>query len=106
MGNVIYYKDRIYLVPGSQLKPKIMQETHDSPLARHQGFLKTYRKIRERFTWKYLKEYVLKIVKECDIFQRNKAEHTYPKGLLQPLPILDQKWGSISMDFIMGLTKV
>jgi hypothetical protein len=38
--------------------------------------------------------------------QHNKSGHTLPAGLLQPLPILEQKWESISMDFITGLPKV
>ena len=33
-------------------------------------------------------------------------EHTHPEGLVQPLPILEQKWESISMEFIIGLPKV
>jgi hypothetical protein len=49
VNDVIYYRGRIYLVPESGLKKKILQATHDSPLAGHQGFLKTYRRIRERF---------------------------------------------------------
>lgn len=64
-----------------------------------------YRQVRERFTWKGLKNDVLRYVKECTTCQQNKAEQTYPAGLLQPLPILDQKWESISMDFITGLPK-
>lgn len=82
---------------------KILQAAHDSPLARHPGFLKTYRTIRERFTWKGLKKDIIKYVQECGTRQSNKVEHTHLAGLLQPLPIPEQKWESISMDFITGL---
>jgi hypothetical protein len=38
--------------------------------------------------------------------QQNKLEHTLPTRLLQPLPIPEQKWESISMDFTTSLPKV
>ena len=50
--DVIFYKDWIYLVPESTLKGKIMKVCHDSPVAGHQGYFKTYRQIRERFSWR------------------------------------------------------
>jgi hypothetical protein len=106
VDDIIYYKDHIYLVPESTLKEKIMRAMHDTPLAGHQGYFKTYRKIRERFTWKGLKDDVLRHVRECVTCQQNKSEQTHPAGLLQPLPIPEQKWESISMDFITGFPKV
>jgi hypothetical protein len=90
----------------SGLKKKILTAVHDSPLAGHQGFFKTYRQIRERFSWKGLKQDVMRHVDECVTFQQNKSEHALPAGVLQPLPIPEQKWESISMDFIIGLPKV
>jgi hypothetical protein len=45
-------------------------------------------------------------VREYITCQHNKSEHTQPAGLLQPLPILEQKWESVSMDLITGLSEV
>jgi hypothetical protein len=43
IDDVIFYKDSVYLVPDLGLKKKILTAFHDSPLAGHQGFFKTYR---------------------------------------------------------------
>jgi hypothetical protein len=42
-------------------------------------------------------------VSECDTYQKVKADYIKPRGLLQPLSILEWKWDDISMDFIVGL---
>ena len=42
---------------------------------------------------------------ECAVYSRNKGEKMNTPGLLQPLPILDQRWEEISMDFITGIPK-
>ena len=66
MDEVIYYKGCIYLVPNMQLRERVLQETHDSPLSGHQGFQKTYMVVRERFMWRGLKEDMLQHVRECE----------------------------------------
>jgi hypothetical protein len=105
INNIIYYKGRIYLVPESTFKKKVFQAFHDAPMACHQGFLKTYKHVRERFSWKELKGDIMRYIKECATCQQNKDEHSHPLGLLQPLPIPENKWEGISMDFITGLPR-
>jgi hypothetical protein len=65
VDDVIFYKGRIYLVHESLFKKKAIQAFHNSSVAGHRGFLKAYRQIRERFTWKGLKEDVMRHIKEC-----------------------------------------
>ena len=102
---IIYSKYIIYVVPGSILKNFFLKSAHDSPLAGHPGFFKTYRMLRERFYWKGLKSDVIKYV-YFPTWKQNKVEHNHIAGLLHPFPIPKQKWESISMDFIIGLPKV
>jgi len=56
IDDAIYYKDRISLVPESKMKDEILRVVHDTPLAGHPGFFKTYRQVRKRFSWKGLKD--------------------------------------------------
>ena len=48
---------------------------------------------------------IVEHVARCDSFQRIKAEHQRPAGLLQPLQIPQWKWDEIGMDFIVGLPR-
>lgn len=82
LNDIIYYKNRIYLVPDSKLKEDIMHTFHDAPTVGHPRFFKTYRQIRERFSWKGLKHDILQHVRECQTCQQNKSEQGFPAGLL------------------------
>ena len=46
---------------------------------------------------------VRKYIQSCDICQRVKPSNSAPGGLLEPLPIPNKAWESISMDFITHL---
>jgi hypothetical protein len=65
VDDIIYYKDHIYLFHESTMKKNIMRAMHKTPLIGHPGYIKTYRKVRERFSWKGLKDDLLRHVKEC-----------------------------------------
>lgn len=40
--DLILYKGKIYLIPRSKVKGKVLKAAHDTPVARHQGYFKTY----------------------------------------------------------------
>ena len=52
-----------------------------------------------------MKKEVAEYLARCLECQQVKADHQNPMGLLQPIPILEWKWETISMDFIIGLPK-
>jgi hypothetical protein len=59
--------------------------------------------LKELFWWNNMKREIAKFVSECHTYQRVKAEHQSPAGLMQPLSIPEWKWEEIGMDFITGL---
>jgi hypothetical protein len=64
-----------------------------------------YQDLKERYWWYGMKRDVAAHVALCDVFQRVKAEHQRPVGLLKPLKVPEWKREEIGMDFIMGLPR-
>ena len=91
------------VAPHSSYQAIIPKEFHSSPIASHSGFLHTYKRVRQLFYSKSMKNFIKKFVTECDVCQRHKSEIVATPGLLQPLPIPDATWTNISMDFIDSL---
>ncbi|KAG6636295.1 hypothetical protein CIPAW_11G101300 [Carya illinoinensis] len=73
-------------------------------MAGHTGYLKTYQRAKMDFYWSGMKTDIKKWMRECEMCQTVKY-NVLPTGLLQPLPIPEQAWTEISMDFIEGLPK-
>lgn len=68
----------------------------------HSGFLRPYKCLIAKLYWQGMKKDFKKHV-ECPVRQQTKSSNLSPAGLLQPLPIPQQVWDDISIDFIEGL---
>lgn len=78
---------------------------HEYAQGGHSGALATSKRIGSIFFWKGLEKDVRNYVKGCTICETCKYENVKTSGLLQPLPISDNIWSHVSMDFIEGLPK-
>jgi hypothetical protein len=81
----------------------ILQALHDSGVGGHSRVAATYGRIKSLFAWPQLKQFVHTLVQQCETCQKAKVEHTKLPGLLQPLPVPDQAWDVVSLDFVEGL---
>ena len=100
---VLYYKDPVCALDDNDLRKAILEEAHSGPFAIHPGNTKMYQYLKMTFWWSGMKRDVSGFVTKCLVFQRVKAEHQVPSGLLQPIKILEWKWDRITMDFLVGL---
>ncbi|GJP29280.1 hypothetical protein CLOM_g6485, partial [Closterium sp. NIES-68] len=81
----------------------LLKEYHDVLYAGHFVSNKTLTGIAKHYYWPRLEEDVQKFVTSCDTCQRMKSSKQKKAGLLQPLPIPEQPWQLVSLDFITGL---
>ena len=101
---ILYHQGRILIPPtAAALILKILRQYHDSPLAGHYGVARTQALVGQYFKWQGLATAVEAYVKSCDACQRNKVVRHASYRLLNPLPIPDKPWSSVSLDWITDL---
>jgi hypothetical protein len=100
---LIKYKNKVWIGNNSALQTKLISALHASAIGGHSGVMATYYRVKQYFTWKGLKRDVDNFVKRCQVCQQAKHELIHSLGLLQPLPIPEDAWQDLSMDFIEGL---
>ncbi|CAI7881540.1 unnamed protein product, partial [Closterium sp. NIES-53] len=81
----------------------LLEEFHDVPYAGHFGSNKTLAGIAKYYYWPRMAADVQQFVTSCDTCQRMKNNKQKKTGLLQPLPVPEQPWQVVSLDFITGL---
>ena len=89
-------------IPRGPVRLQLLKQNHDCLTAGHPGRDRTYLKLSRYFYWPGMRSTVKDFVKSCDRCQRVKGSQT-KAGLLQSLPVPEQPWTDISMDFIMAL---
>ncbi|GBG83578.1 hypothetical protein CBR_g37296 [Chara braunii] len=91
---------RICVPSTGQLRVQAVAEFHDQATAGHMGFHKTLARVSRLYVWPLCKDFVKDYVAESPTCQEVNSANHLPYGLLQPLPIPEGRWQSISMDFI------
>jgi hypothetical protein len=85
------------------MRDTLLKECHDAPLAAHGGAKCTTTFLEKSYYWPNLKDYAEEYVKTCLTCQQNRTLNKKQAGLLQPLPIPEGPWESVSMDFMVSL---
>ncbi|KAL0315101.1 UNVERIFIED_CONTAM: Retrovirus-related Pol polyprotein from transposon.6 [Sesamum calycinum] len=105
-SGLLYAKGGRVFVPTGTLSRRLLRETHDPQWAGHPGIDRMIALLARRYYWPRMEEDVEAYVRTCLVCQLDKVERKKEAGLLQPLPIPEVPWQSVSMDFITGFPKV
>ena len=100
---LLFYRGHIYVPPTSDLRRRIVSLCHDTKVAGHPGRFKTLELVSRNYWWPNMSRYVGQYVLHCDMCLHTKAQRRLPSGELQLLPVPEERWDVISVDFISEL---
>lgn len=102
---MLYKNGKIVVGPDANLRSKLINWHHSSVEGGHSGREITLKRIKSLFYWKGMTQHVRQFVRAFLVCQKSKTETIASPGLLQPLPLPEEVWTDVSMDFISGLPK-
>ena len=103
VDGALYREGALWVPDDVDMYVHIIREAHDPPACGHPGVARTMELIRRDYYWPGMKTEIQQYIRNCYSCQRSKAPRDKYNGLLKPLPIPEQRWKDISMDFITGL---
>ena len=107
-GELWYFKEdneakRIVVPNDATLRARLIKEHHAPAYEGHFSVEKTMERLQRTFWWSAMKKSVTAYIRGCEECCTSKPTTQLPQGLLQPLPIPDEPWESVSMDLVTDL---
>ena len=88
-----------------QLQLEVIIEIHDQPAIGHLSTERMLETARRHYYWPGMKEMIQRFICNCHIYRQAKVARNTYYSLLQPLPVPEQAWTNITMDFVVRLPK-
>ncbi|KAA0041284.1 uncharacterized protein E6C27_scaffold128G002760 [Cucumis melo var. makuwa] len=104
-GTLLTIGNRRFVPRWGALRKDVLRECHDSLWAGHPGMNRTLALVHDKYYWPKMQDDIESYVKTCLVCQQDKGEQQLSAGLLEPLPIAEKPWDSVTMDFIVALPK-
>ena len=98
---VLFFNTRLWVPEGEVTS--LIKEVHDQLSTGHPGTNRTLELLKRSYFWPKMKKSVAQYCRNCHTCQRTKPSREKPKGLLKPLPVPEQRWTDISIDFVTGI---
>ena len=100
---LLYVRKKIFVPFDEELRAELIRRNHNLIASGHGGKHATFARVARYYYWPRITDTVARYVKNCHVCARAKPHKEGKHGLLNPLPIADRYWISISIDFITPL---
>lgn len=79
---------------------QILKENHDSKLAGHSGYTRTYKRIKESYKWNNMKKDIKKYIKRCPSCQINKTNYKPNKAPMEITSTSQKAFERLAIDIV------
>jgi len=100
---VLRFRGKIYVPRNVDLRRRVVSMCYDTKVAGHPGHWKTLELVSRNYWWSQMSRYIGQYISTCDLCIRTKPIRQALVGKLHPLRILDSRWDTLSVDFVMEL---
>ena len=97
--------NQLWVANESQLQLEIIKKSHNQLAVGHSGMEKTLKMARRHYYWLGMKEMIQQFINNYHVCKQAKAAWNIYHSLLQPVPVPEQAWIDIIMNFVVGLPK-
>ena len=97
--------NRLWVTKKGHLQLEVIKEIHDQPAVGHPSMERTLGMAQRHYYWLSMKEMIQRFIRNCHMCKQAKAARDTYHGLLQSLPVPEQAWTDITMDFVVELPK-
>ena len=104
MEDGFLYKTGRLCIPYGSVRELFVREAHAGGLSGHFGEKRTLELLKGHFYWKGMLKDVHKVLERCSVCKKAKGRKE-AWGEYMPLPLPNQPWTDISMDFVLGLPR-
>jgi len=87
----VYYRDRLLVFEDEKLRLRLLQLSHDTPIADHSGRVKTYEILSRHYYWLGMIKTVARFVRNCHLCSRVKISREKYQGALKSLDVFNRR---------------
>ena len=103
-NNCLFYKNQLWIPENNKLHLHLFQEAHDQAIAGHTGIAKTHNLLSCWYYWPKIVNIIRQYIRNCHVCSQAKPACDR-QGELLSLPMPQQHWQDLAMDFITDLPK-